>query len=229
MATQLNTHTVSEASIMPLAQPILPAVIEHTARKIFESFSEKMKARLNGRQERALKLAVEGHVTYKGARVFSVRSETGHYAYLVNLESGFCTCPDSQKGYVCKHRLAAYLIEQANITNQDAGPQPIPVNSPESNPGEPTPPRVEQDALEKAKLALNARSEFLRETIIYADLPMDGQLLPVEVLKIEGENALVRSLPRMQDGRPIPCFPFPDRQSLTQVIAASLIDVQIYR
>ena len=109
MTTQPNTN-VRETITAP---PLLPVIIEQTARSVFASFSDKMKARLNGRQERALKLALDGHVTHRYARTFSVRSEDGQHAYLVNLERGYCACPDFDKGNVCKHRLAAYLVEQA--------------------------------------------------------------------------------------------------------------------
>ena len=70
MDAQLNIQAVKEAGAMPFVQPILPAVIEQTARQVFESFSEKMKAALNGREERALKLALKGHVTHKSARIY---------------------------------------------------------------------------------------------------------------------------------------------------------------
>ncbi len=137
MDAQLNIQAVKEAGAMPFAQPILPAVIEQTARHVFENLSEKMKAAISGREERALKLALEGHVTHKSERIYSVRSQDGEHAYLVNLDKGFCSCPDSQKGHVCKHRLAAYLIEQSSKTNQELTPatgEPDPV-SPIHRPG----------------------------------------------------------------------------------------------
>ena len=59
MIEQPNT-TLREAVTAPT---LLPVIIEQTARSVFASFSDKMKARLNGRQERALKLALDGHVT----------------------------------------------------------------------------------------------------------------------------------------------------------------------
>ena len=47
MNAQLNSHAVQETATVPFApQPILPVVIEQTARHVFESFSEKMKAAL---------------------------------------------------------------------------------------------------------------------------------------------------------------------------------------
>jgi hypothetical protein len=223
------THNVKETLTAPIAPTILPTVIEQTARNVFESFSEKMKAALNGREDRALKLALEGHVAHKSARVFSVRSEDNQHAYLVNLDKGFCTCPDSQKGHVCKHRLAAYIFEQASKAHQELSPEPpIPTSiPPQAN--EPRPLNPDEEALEKARFVLNARSQHLREAIIYAVLDVEGEPLQVELINLEGEVALVRALPKVKDGKLVPQFPFPERKSLARVIAKSLSEVCIYR
>ena len=93
-----SKHWIREASQALSSPIILPAAIEQTALKVFDSFSDRLKAMLNGRQERALKLALEGHVTHKAGRIYSVRSEDQKHAYLVDLERGSCTCPDCQKG-----------------------------------------------------------------------------------------------------------------------------------
>ena len=236
MNTQLNSHTLRETAVAPFApQPILPAVLEQTARKVFESFSEKMKAALNGREDRALKLALEGHVTHKFARTFNVRSENGEHSYLVNLEKSFCTCPDSRQGSVCKHRLAAYLVEQSLKASQEietrlpdepasAAPGPVASNPPpmpQLNP--------QEEAIEKARLALHARSAYLRQAIIYAVLFHEGQPLPVEIIDLQDEVALVRALPKIVEGQLVPQFPFPERQAAIEVIAKSLTEVKIYR
>jgi hypothetical protein len=226
MDTQLNIHIIGEAVAAPFPQPLLPSVLEQTARQVFETFSEKMKAALNGREERALKLALEGHVTHKAERVYSVRSEDSKHAYLVDLEERSCTCPDYLKGNVCKHRLAAYLVEQATKATQEIAAVP-----PEPQIEQPNMPGIEpdEDAMEKARLALHARSQYLRESIIYALLEVDGQSLQVEVVDIDGEVALVRALPALKDGKLIPQFPFPDKKSFAQVISKSLREVKIYR
>ena len=225
MNTQLNTHHVSEAAAFG-SQPILPAVLEQTARKVFESLPERLRGQLNGRQERALKLALEGHVTHKADRVYSVRSEDGKHAYLVNLEARTCTCPDYEKGNVCKHRLAAYLVEQATKPTQEIAAVPT-----EAQAEQPGMPGIDPDeeAVEKARLAIHAKSQFLRESIIYAILNVDGKPMQVEILDIDGEVALVRALPQLKDGKLVPQFPFPDKKSFAQVIAKSLTEVRIYR
>jgi hypothetical protein len=208
-------HFVSEA----VASYLLPATIEHTASKVFEGFSERLKAKLNGRQERALKLALGGHVTHKSARIFSVHSEEGDHAYLVDLDRGYCTCPDSQKGAICKHRIAAYLVEQSlQATVQTS-----------ASPSKPEPVRKEDEPLEKARLVLNAKSDVLHEAVIYATLQHNGVAIDVEVISLEKEIAVVRALPVFKDGKPVPQFPFEDRRSCQQVLAKSLMDITIYR
>ena len=227
MTTQ-PTQFIKEAVATPVAPPILPIVIEQTARNLFESFSEKLKESLNGRQDRALKLAIEGHVSHKAGRIYSVRSEDGKHAYLVDLEARACTCPDSRNGHVCKHRLAAYLIEQASQSHQAISPSPSD-EPPTSAAPDPKPLNQAEEDIEKARLVFQARSQFLRESIIYALLQVDGQPIQVEILDIAGDIALVRALPEINDGQPVPQFPFPERTSVTQVIAKSLSDVHIYR
>ena len=192
------------------SQP-LPAVIEHTAHRIFDSFTDAFKARLNGRKERALHLALEGHVTHKTERIFSVRSENGDHTYLVDLARRLCTCPDNQSGNVCKHRLAAYLIEQAM--------QAV-MATQEANQDEP---------LARACAVLNAGSDLIKEAVIYATIYHDGDNLPVEVVSVNSEVAVVRALPNFVDGKHIPQFPFDERQSSAEVLAKSLMDITIHR
>jgi hypothetical protein len=233
MSTQFihppEQHVIKEAIATNISQPILPTVIEQAARTIFEGFSEKLKATLNGRDERALKLALDGSVSHKTARIYSVRSEDGQHAYLVNLDKSFCTCPDHQKGHVCKHRLAAYLIEQACKANQELTPaQSLPSSLPPKNTGQ-NPAEPDEETLEKARLILQSRSQHLKEAIIYAALLLDGVSVQVEIINLEGEVALVRALPKIKDGQLMPQFHFPERKAVAQVIAKSLSEVRIYR
>lgn len=226
MSLHAQPHFLKESIAAPLSTAILPVVIEQTAQKVFAGFSEKLKASLDGRDQRALRMALDGHVTHKHGRVFSVRSEDGKHTYLVNLDKSFCTCPDSAKGHVCKHRLAAYLVEQA----QQAHQQLVEKEVSSALPTPPLPsPDPDEEAIERARLALHARSQFLREAIIYALLPQEGELIPVEVLSLEGEAALIRALPQLKDGRLVPQFPFSERRSFCEVIAKSLQEVKIYR
>ena len=216
----LDKQVLRESVQVAIAPPILPATIEHTARKVFESFSSRFKKKLNGRQERALKLALDGHVTHKSSRIFSVRSERGNHAYLVNLDQSSCTCPDCRRGYVCKHRIAAFLIEQATEAN----------NSVSQGDGRPPPSGEEDENIAKARLVLNAKSETLREAIIYATIKHKDESLNVEVISIERDTAVVRALPLIKNGNTlIPQFPFEGDHAITQVLVKSLSNIQIYR
>jgi len=224
MYTQCNTlknNGFREAGQVVIAPAMLPATIEQIARVVFESFSNRLREKLNGRQQRALKLALGGHVTHKAGRIFSVQSENCSHSYLVNLECGTCTCPDYRNGNICKHRIAAYLIEQSLQTNRTSGPEAADIEPREGL----------QERVEIARQVLNARSQSLHEAIIYAKVPNNGDLQDVEVISIEGEVALVRALPRMQeDGKLVPCFPFVEgRSSAASVLSKSLVDITIFR
>ena len=214
--------------IREAGQSLLPSshssnTIEQTARVVFERFSERLKKLLNGREERGLKLALEGHVKHTSQRIFSVRSENNQHAYLVDLDRKTCTCPDCQKGHICKHRIAAYLIEQSTLASnsnqsQDASSS---TNGDDSDNGK----------LDLARAVLNARSQFLREAIIYAKLPHEGNHLNVEVISLNGDTATVRALPIIKDGTQIvPQFPFHEGQtSASIVLSSSLTEITIYR
>lgn len=229
MQAQLNTHQIHETVALTVPQSALATVLEQTARQVFENFSDKLKATLNGRQERALKLAMEGHVSHKSGRIFSVRSENGQHSYLVDLARSFCNCPDSQQGHVCKHRLAAYLVEQSTKPVEDI-PMPVEENPPAPNPHS-QPELVPQpdDPLDKVRLIFKANSPFLRSAIIYAVLRLENEPLLVEILELDGQLAFVRALPKLIEENLIPQFPFPEKQSAAFVLAASLTNVRIYR
>lgn len=214
--------------IKEAGQSLLPSsqssnTIEQTASIVFEKFSERLKRLLNGREERGLKLALGGHVNHKSDRIFSVRSENNLHAYLVDLDRKTCTCPDCQKGHICKHRIAAYLIEQSTLASksnhtQDASSA---TNGDDSDNGK----------LDVARAVLNARSQFLREAIIYASILHGGDLLHVEVISLNGDTATVRALPIIKgESLLVPQFPFHEGQSsVSIVLASSLTEITIYR
>jgi len=204
-----DQNIIREVAVMPTIINPLPAIVEQTASEVFARFSDRIKARLNGRQEKALQLALNGHVTHKAARVYSVRSQDGAHHYLVDLDRKFCTCQDSRRGYTCKHRLAAYLIEQSQEAAQSM-----------SSGG---------DSLEKVRSVLHARSDFLYEAIIYAFLQYEGKSIQVEVVDLDGEAALVRALPKMKGTKMVPQFPFRDRKAHARVLASSLTEITIHR
>jgi len=204
-----NETVIREVAVMPTIMNPLPAIVEQTACEVFDRFSDRIKAKLNGRQERALALALNGHVTHKAARIYSVQSQDGKHHYLVNLDRKFCNCPDSRKGHLCKHRLAAYLIEQSNKAADSMG--------------------TSGETLEKVRKVLEARSDFLGEAIVYADLYLDNKTIQVEIVALEGEYALVRALPIPKGDKLVPQFPFHDRKSSARVLATSLAEITIHR
>ena len=86
-------------------------------------------------------------------RCYRVRSSDGSSLYKVDLDARSCECPDSQKGNTCKHRIAAYYVEQANQMNP-LKPNPVPASPkptcthtqthPPTTPLAPKPPTTEE-------------------------------------------------------------------------------------
>ena len=85
------------------------------------------------------------------------------------------------------------------------------------------------NSIEKIRKVLKARSDFLQEAIIYALLPYEGEQLPVEIIDLDGDAALVRALPEIKNGELKPIFPFKGRKSCTKVMAQSLTQIEIHR
>lgn len=52
----------------------------------------------------------DGMPIQPGNKLYIVRSESNWGYYYVDTVERTCTCPDSQKGNVCKHRIAVFLI-----------------------------------------------------------------------------------------------------------------------
>jgi len=71
---------------------------------------ERIEGFLN-RLERAETILLEGRIhRVEGlAHTYVVR---GNVPYLVDLEHETCTCPNHAKGHICKHLLAAVLLER---------------------------------------------------------------------------------------------------------------------
>jgi hypothetical protein len=68
------------------------------------------------RLERAIEIAARPGMIYNArcnAGEFDVRASNGTGWYHVNTKARTCTCPDSHKGHVCKHRLAVWLFVEA--------------------------------------------------------------------------------------------------------------------
>ena len=91
--------------------------LENIAQDFISTLSPQTKQKMNGRLERGLALAINGYVkpiSNSGfPRSFLVLSSSRKCYYYVNLAEKVCNCPDSLKGNTCKHRIAAYYVEQA--------------------------------------------------------------------------------------------------------------------
>lgn len=72
----------------------------------------------NGRMEKAIDLAVSGHVRAQGQGLYIVLGQTTAKAYAVYTggASDTCECPDGALHDYCKHILAALFASQAQAT-----------------------------------------------------------------------------------------------------------------
>ncbi len=106
--------------------PKIPVpVLESAAQAVLQALPAYTRERLNGRLERGMALAAEGAVmpyTDRSqpwrANLYQVRSANPYkppFSYLVDLQALTCECPDFQRGYHCKHLLAAQITAQAKI------------------------------------------------------------------------------------------------------------------
>lgn len=193
--------------------PDLVALVAKVAQTFTETLSDSMRQKMNGRLERGIELAKAGHVFQftdphqpDKKRLFKVRSANPKQLdtfYIINLEAKTCECFDFQKGNVCKHRIAAYLVEQAIQTQKD-------VQSKKPEP-EPTQPK--------------------RETIIWAVLKVNGKSIGVEVLDMTDQQATVRALPIVKEGNKLfPQLPFVEGTSSIDIVPKdSLIHVKVYQ
>jgi len=139
-----KTHQVKEVEV---TEEIVHQsdVLDLVAERFITTLKPEVVNALNGRLERGLTLAKSWSVVHcpeaDKPRCYRVRSSNGSSLYRVDLDARSCECPDSQKGNTCKHRIAAYYVEQANQVNPlkpsplpasptPASPKPIPATTP---------------------------------------------------------------------------------------------------
>jgi hypothetical protein len=125
-------------------------VLDLVAERFIASLRPEVVNALNGRLERGLTLAKSWSVVHcperDKPRCYRVRSSDGSSLYRVDLDARTCECPDSQKGNTCKHRIAAYFVEQANMVSP-LKPKSAPIvtkQTPPSIPPTPKPPTPEE-------------------------------------------------------------------------------------
>ncbi len=144
-----QTHQVKEVEI---TEEIVHQsdVLDLVAERFIASLRPEVVNALNGRLDRGLELAKSWSVVHcpepDKPRCYRVRSSDGSSLYRVDLDARSCECLDSQKGNTCKHRIAAYYVEQANQFNY-LKPKPAPVINkpvPPTAPLAPKPPTPEE-------------------------------------------------------------------------------------
>ena len=127
-------------------------------RKVADHYSAKQPYKIFGvgaRIERGVNMALEGKVflepTNTSPHRCKVISSDGLRSYLVDLDSKYCSCPDSQKGNHCKHRLASYFVLQAlaNLEkSKQAHEKTQPVKTIPTSPSKPFPIVERKDLIE---------------------------------------------------------------------------------
>ncbi len=104
-----------------MSKPIIckEPFVRQAAQEFAEKYPEATR-RLNHRIEKAADLAATGMIIDLGVidltPTFAVRSQTSQIFYRVQGRGEtwqICSCPDNQKGYHCKHGLAALFALRA--------------------------------------------------------------------------------------------------------------------
>ena len=109
-----------------MSHPTIPqSVLENAAQAVLATLPANVRFYLNGRLDRGLALAAEGAVMPYTDRnqpwnknLFQVRSANPFkppFSYLVDLEALSCECPDHERGYHCKHLIAAQIYVRAKV------------------------------------------------------------------------------------------------------------------
>ncbi len=124
--------TIQNEVLAPTAPTIQQDVIDQVAQRFIASLTPEALKAFNGRLERGLEMAKNGSVQHLANSVrprrFLVLSSEGKQKYVCDLDTRTCDCPDSLKGNTCKHRIAAYYVEQAEKINAiQSVPAPIPI------------------------------------------------------------------------------------------------------
>ena len=192
--------------------PVIPEeLIEQVANAFYPTIPNDVKWGLNGRFERGVNLAKDGAVSVHTdpyypdkMRLFQVRSSNparGPFSYLVDLDDGYCECPDHMKGHFCKHLIASSIIELAMQPDQSEAP-------------------VEESPI----------PSLMPEQIVWGVIRMNGEYLGVEIVNLAGEQATVRALPKIIDGKKLqPQFPFDGKRNTTTLPKKDLFHVKVFQ
>lgn len=215
----------------PVVGSILPEMLQQVYDEFIATLSEAAIRRMNGRLERGLTSAKSGRVFFTDDRgIFAVQSSTNHceLTYYVNLNDKTCTCPDSQFHNACKHRFAAWLVQECL---DRTSPEVIEAS-------EVIAPPVEEDS----PLATIPAADHVHEAVIYAVARLDESVngvddaIPVEIVEMGDNHVVVRALPELINGELRPRYPFPSpfegsdvKWSSAMLPKEFISDVKIYR
>lgn len=163
---RLFVHEVADSTIVNEA---LALEIRRVAQSLTSTFTPLTISVFNGRLERGLELALNGSVRLDPTptqphRCRVISSDRSH-TYLVDIDTKYCECPDSQKGNYCKHRIAAFYFTQA-VSLQSPNHAPVKLNktaSPAQPPKPPTNPTLQPPVKPQAPTAPSREEQILKE------------------------------------------------------------------
>jgi len=190
----------SEEIQAPSATMILPDEIDKVYEEYKATCSDALLKKFNGRLERAVMIAKEGKVRLTSVEgVYEVASQKVKGAsYIADIKAHTCDCPDAKALNICKHRMAAWFVEQVLFRNPD---KVFVDETPTSDP-EPDFDRALDDVFSKIVFhRVNPR-------VIWGMLDYEGATVPVEIQEYNGEKVFVQALPNFINGKFVPCFPF---------------------
>lgn len=228
-ACEVKTDYQSDVSTSATLIP--PDLIQDLYDSFILTLTERQLRATNGRLDRGRLLALSGRLVNLGVNLWQVPSSHDHTkTYLVDLESKTCTCPDSQAGFACKHRFAAWLITHAlkrlaeQSTESPLTPPTEPLSVPfsdlgaalpQSRPTEPSVTNLQPD---------------LEPALPVTDPPVDLDIL--ESFQWLGVNATPEQLQKA--GRLLPPvfiladFTFCDRVLRVEILESNIAENKVY-
>jgi len=211
--------------------------VDKAAEQFRKTMPQNILWGLNGRFERGVAMAKQGavspHINHNlpdKQRQFQVKSANQSRPdlfYLVDLDAGTCNCPDHLKGHFCKHLIAAHIIEWVNYNHQLAASSNVQLSSIKDSQTQDAPAANAQ----LTETSLDAvPSTTTTDAIIWGVLKHGGQWLGVEILAMEGDNATIRALPQIINGKKLqPQFPFEGKRCTTTIPKKHIFHVKIFQ
>lgn len=164
---------VREVAAPLVMSDVLAQEIQQVARNLTSSYSSTTIASFKGRLERGLELALKGSVqplpTPNKPHLCRVESSDGTSSYQVDIDAKSCDCPDSQKGFQCKHRIAAFYYLQAVSHLTSPVQNPVPCVQP--SPIQPLSNLVSESQVQPTTCVNTARGDQILKDLGYLDEP----------------------------------------------------------